>query len=194
MLINLFLNNVWLAIGLWAAMYCMDYIFTLRAARIYQAGAGKHFNFAGGYELNPYFKDDIARLRLLSFRFILALLLTGGLLLIAHSWGFPEAFALIWGALVCMQIAVHFRHIRNLVLFHYASASSGMIGKIEYQHWLSLRVSAAEFLSFSALFLFLFLLWGNYFALGGALGCLSLALRNLIDSRKKNEAGYETEG
>jgi len=51
MLLNLFLNNVWLAIGLWATLYVMDYIFTLKAARMYQEGANQHFMFFGGIEL-----------------------------------------------------------------------------------------------------------------------------------------------
>lgn len=191
MLINFFLTNVWLAIGLWAFLYVMDYVFTLRAARIYQRAANKHFSFEAGYELNPYFKDDIARLRRFSFRFLLMLLWVAGLLLILNSTGFTEGFALAWGALVCTQIAVHFRHIRNLALFHYAAASSGIDGRIAYQHWLSLRLSAVEFLSFTALFLFLFLLWGNYFVLGGALGSLSIALRHLIDSSKKSRGPGE---
>jgi hypothetical protein len=188
MLLALLMDNVWLAIALWVALYCLDYIFTLRAARSYQGRAGKHFSFGGGYELNPFFKDDIAQLRRFSFRFFLMMFFIGGLLLIIHSMGIPEAFALIWGMLVSMQVVVHFRHLRNLALFHYASASRGIEGRIVYQHWLSLRLSAVEFLSFATLFLFIFLLGGNYIALGGALGCFSMSVRHLLDSRKKGTA------
>jgi hypothetical protein len=66
MLLNRFLNNVWLAIGFWAILYVMDYIFTLKAARMYQEGANKHFVFPGGIELNhiskkmsPIFADSV---------------------------------------------------------------------------------------------------------------------------------------
>lgn len=185
MLLNLFLNNVWLAIVSWAILFCADYLFTLKAARIYQKGASRHFLFSGGYELTPYFKEDIAQLRKFSFRFLLILLFNAGLLLILHSLRQPELFAFGWGSLVCVQAAVYFRHMRNLALFHYAWNSKGIAGKIEYEHWLSLRLSAVEMASFTIFFLILFLLWGNFFFLGGAIACLSVALRHLKASRKK---------
>jgi hypothetical protein len=184
MLLDLFLNNAWAAIGLWAFLYCLDYAFTFKAAKIYKAGAGKHFGFAGGYELNPFFQNDIAQLRRFSFRFFLLLLLVSGLLLILHSTGFREYFAFVWGLMICLQLTVHFRHLRNLAVFYYAKDSKGVNGRIEYEHWLSLRLSSIELLCFSVFYLFLFLLWGNLFVLGGATGCLVLALRNLFDSRR----------
>ena len=184
MLLNLFLNNVWLAIGLWAILYVMDYIFTLSTARIYKEGASKHFMFPGGIELNPYFKEDIANLRRFSFRFFLMLFFVGGLLLIAHSVDLPEVFALAWGMFVWIQIANHFRHIRNLMVFHYARTSTGVSGQMRYEPWLSLRLSALDMFSFAGLFLILFLFWGSFFVLGGAIGCLLFALTHLIDSKK----------
>lgn len=188
MLINLFLRNVWLAIGLWAVLYVMDYIFTLKAARMYQEGASKHFMFPGGYELNPFFKEDVAQLRQFSFRFFLMLFFVGGLLLIAHILDVPDFFAFVWGSLVWLQIANHFRHLRNLMVFHYARTSSGVSGEIQYQHWLSLRLSALDMFSFAVLFLVLFLFWGSYFVLGGALGCFVLSLRHFVDSKKSRRS------
>ncbi|MDQ2936273.1 MAG: hypothetical protein M3R67_02070 [Acidobacteriota bacterium] len=184
MLLDFFLNKAWAAIGLWALLYCLDYAFTYKAAKIYKAGAGKHFGFGGGYELNPFFKDDIAQLRRFSFRFFLLLLLVAGLLLILHGTGLREYFAFVWGLMICLQLTVHFRHLRNLAVFYYAKDSQGVNGRIEYEHWLSLRLSSIEFFYFSVFYLFLFLLWGNLFMLGGATGCLVLALRHLYDSRR----------
>ncbi|MGH9905324.1 MAG: hypothetical protein ACRD8U_07045 [Pyrinomonadaceae bacterium] len=179
-----FLNNVWLAIAVWAILYLMDYIFTLKAASMYQAGASKHFSFLGGYELNPVFKKDIAGLRRFSPRFWLLLFVMGGLFLATHSLFSPEAFAFVWGMFVGIQIAIHLRHIRNLVLFHYARNSRGMDGRIEYQHWLSLRLSAIELLSFSALFLLFYIFSQSLFMLGGFAGCFLMGLRHLLDSIK----------
>ena len=187
MLLNFFLNNVWLAIGLWASLYLVDYIFTLTAARMYYAGVDEHLTFSGGYELNPVFRDDIRGLRLFSFRFWLLMLFVGGLLLILHSLDLPEVFSFVWGMFVCIQIAIHLRHIRNLAVFYHARDSKGMSGRIEYQHWLSLRLSSIELFSFSMLFLFLYLFSGTFFILGGAAGCLSLALRHLFDSFKEEK-------
>ena len=187
MLLNLFLNNVWLAIGLWCVMYLMDYVFTLKAAHMYQAGAKKHFKFAGGYELNPFFKEDIAFLRRFSPRFWFLLFLVSGLLLLLHRLNFPEGFTFAWGMLVGLQLAIHCRHVHNLMVFYYALDSNGVSGYIEYQHWLSLRLSSIGLFSFSILFLFLFLFLGTFFLLGAAVGCFSLALRHFLDSAKANK-------
>ena len=104
----------------------------------------------------------------------------------------PQLFAFVWGTFVWIQIANHFRHIRNLMVFHYARTSTVVSGQIQYQPWLSLRLSALDMFSFVILFLILFLFWGSFFILGGAIGCLSLALRYLIDS-KKSKLSPQTE-
>lgn len=184
MFLSTVLSNAWLAVGLWAALFCLDYVLTLKAARMYQMGANKHFIFSGGYELNPYFKEDIARLRSLSFRFLLMLIMVAGFLLIIHA--LAEIFAFVWGMLVGVQLVVQLRHINNLVRFYYARDSRGMTGRIETDHWLSLRLSAAGFLSFAILFLFLFLLLGSLVLLGATVGCFSVSLRHFFDSARKN--------
>jgi hypothetical protein len=184
MVLDFLLDNVWAAIGLWAFLYCLDYTLTFKAAKIYRAGAGKHFGFAGGYELNPYFQDDIAKLRRFSFRFFLLLFFVSGLLLILHNTGLRDYFAFSWGLLVCLQFTVHFRHLRNLAIFYYAKDSKGVSGKIEYEHWVSLRLSSIEFFTFSVFYFFLFLLWVNPFILGATVGCAVLAIRHLFDSRR----------
>jgi len=80
MILEFLLTHAWLAIGLWILFYCVDYLLTIKAARMYQAGANNHIAFAGGYELNPIFQKDIATLRRFSYRFFLLLLLFGGIL------------------------------------------------------------------------------------------------------------------
>jgi hypothetical protein len=186
-LLDLFLNNIWLAISLWAGLYCLDYIFTMTSARFYRDGAKQHYSFPEGIELNPFFQDDVAKIRTFSFRFFLLLFFVAGLLLIAYELNIPWAFALVWGMFVGIQLANHCRHIRNLIVFFYARQSAGVSGKIQYEHWFSLRLSSVDFFCFGVLFLLLFLFWGNLFVLGATLGCLSLALRHLIDSVRKRK-------
>jgi hypothetical protein len=185
-LLDSLLNNVWLAIGIWAALYCLDYAFTIKAARLYRDGAHQHFVFPEGIELNPFFQDDIAKMRTFSFRFFLMLFFIGGLLLIGSM--IPEMFAVLWGVFVGIQLANHCRHLHGLAAYLHARESVGMSGKIQYEHWLSLRLSSVDFFSFGLLFLILFLFWGHLFALGAGVGCLLLALRQLIDSIKKRKS------
>jgi membrane protein implicated in regulation of membrane protease activity len=192
-LLDLFLNNVWLAIGVWVGLSCLDYIFTMTAARFYRDGAQQHYVFAEGIELNPFFREDVAKISKISFRFLLSLFFSVGLLLIVYELDIPEAFAFIWGMLVGIHLANHCRHIRNLVVFSYARRSNGVSGKIQYEYWFSLRLSAVDFCCFGMLFLLLFLIWGHLVVLGATAGCLSLALRHFIDSIKKQKSLPKTE-
>ena len=187
-LLDLFLNNIWLAIAAWAILYCLDYIFTMTSARFYRDGAQKHYAFPEGIELNPFFRDDVAKIRTFSFRFFLLLFFVAGFLLIIYELNVPEAFAVVWGMFVGIQLANHCRHIRNLVVFFYARRSAGVSGKIQYEHWFSLRLSSVDFLCFGVLFLILFLFWGHFFMLGATVGCLSLAFRHLLDSVRKGKS------
>ena len=187
-LLDLFLNNIWLAIAAWTALYCLDYFFTITTARFFRDGAQQHFAFSEGIELNPIFRDDVAKVRKFSFRFFLLLFFVAGLLLIFYTLNLPEIFAVIWGMFVGMQVANHCRHIHNLVVFYHALRSVGLSGKIQYEHWFSLRLSSIDFLCYGVLFLILFLFWGHPFAFGASLGCLSLALRHFIDSFKNRKS------
>ena len=191
MLLNLFNEKPWVSIGCWAAFFCVDYALTLSGARMYQAKAGKHYLFSGGYELNEFFKDDIARLRPFSFRFFLMLLFVVGLMLISFVVG-PEIFELTWGMFIGLQLSVLFRHILNLTLFYYASRSAGIEGRIQIEHWLSLRLAAIESLAFSLVFIAIYFLADKTFLLGGAAGCLLLAHRLLADSYQQRKASVSS--
>jgi hypothetical protein len=165
----------------------------MTSARFYRDGAKRHYSFPEGIELNPFFQDDVAKIRTFSFRFFLLLFFVAGLLLIAYELNVPWAFALVWGMFVGIQLANHCRHIRNLIVFFYARQSAGVSGKIQYEHWFSLRLSSVDFFCFGVLFLLLFLFWGNLFVLGATLGCLSLAFRHLIDSVRKRKLSPKDE-
>jgi hypothetical protein len=193
MLLNQFLNHAWLAVGAWAVIYCSDYFLTHAAARLYQAGVTKHFVFAGGYELNPHYQEEVALLRRFSFRFFLDLVAYSAFLLIIHAPEIPELFAFVWGMYVGAQFPAHIRHFRNLVLFRHALRSEGMAGRIEYQHWLSLRLSSIDILSFAVFYVVLFLICDSYAFLGGAAGCLLLGLQQFRSSRKREQAQAQAE-
>src|SRR6266849_7562479 len=69
-------DNPWFALAAWLLSYVADYFLTLYSARIYREGARDHFAFEGSLELTPYYQADIDRLRRVSPRFILAVLLS----------------------------------------------------------------------------------------------------------------------
>ena len=102
-----------------------------------------------------------------------------------HNSGLTSLFSVLWGGLVLSQFAIHLRHLRNLILFRYASRSIDIQGRIQYARWLLLRLSSIEFFGFGLMFSLAYLFSGSLVILGGAVFCLRIALRHLLLSRHK---------
>src|SRR5262245_12572072 len=128
-----FLNHGWLVTGVWIALFFSDYSLTIAGAKLYASGAREHFTFEGRYELNPYFQADVDQLRRPGFRVLMVMVTYAGLLLIASSSAPRGLYAGFAGALLVPQAAIHFRHLRNVVLFRFAAQSRGMTGRIAYE-------------------------------------------------------------
>jgi hypothetical protein len=193
MLDDFFSNHVGLGVSLWALVYCSDYILTILAARKYEAGAKKHFLVEGGIELTPYFQNDVARRRWISPRFLLALVFSStllGLLGALTKESFHELFAFCLVGYLLLELAVHIRHARNLLLFSYLSRSQGVQGQLTYSRWLTLRVSATELAAFGFAFFLFYLGTGQWAFLGGATLCWVTCLKHLRLSLKAKKASY----
>jgi hypothetical protein len=176
-------ENVWVAISVWTAVYISDYFLSVWAARLYREGAREHVTFTGSLEITPQFQEDINALKTISLRFLRALVFS--VVVIAVAWvisvrwaAIPEAFSVLMGALICLEATAHIRHIRNIAFMKTLVNKQGLKGRIEYPRWLSLRLSAVEILGFAALFLVAFLISGNWFFIGGALSCLLTGLKH----------------
>jgi hypothetical protein len=175
------LTTLWPGLCLWVALYLSDYSFTLKCARLYQAGVNRRIVFEGSYELTPYFQNDIDSLRVVSPRFVAALFVTVAWL--ALVWwlsmqSVPAIYPFCLGLLISVQLALHIRHLRNLFLFRAIVNTETVQGRIEYPRPLTLRISAVELFAFSGLFGVLFFFTQSWFVLGGAIGCLSVALKH----------------
>jgi hypothetical protein len=180
-----FFSNLWPGLVTWSVLYISDYTLTMTCARLYHAGVSEKFGFDGSYELNPYFKKDIDSLKLVSPRFLTMLvmmniLLTAIWLLAAQSFAAVELYSFALGVMILVQLAIHTRHLRNLILFRAATTTTDAVrGRIEYSRALVLRMSATELLTFAGLFFVLYLITPNWFVLGGAVGCLVTAVQHL---------------
>jgi hypothetical protein len=190
------LDNPWFALAAWLLSYVADYYLTLYSARLYQAGARDHFTFEGSLELTPYFQADIDGLRRLSPRFMLALL--SSVLALELVWylsmvvlHLPAFFEFLLGGLVLREAAVIMRHARNIALFRAAlsgrglAAGQGLEGQIHYGRRLSLRLSAIDMFSFTALFGLLAVITGSWALAGGGFACAVTALQHLRRARKR---------
>ncbi len=182
-------NYFWAGMAVWAALFISDYYLTLTCARIYQGGVNQKIAFEGSYEITPQFQRDIDSLKKLSPKFVRAMIF--GLTLLFLIWlasrnVAPEAYAFALGALIGIQLAIHMRHLRNLVLFR-AMASGELDGRMEYPRPLMLRFSAYEMMAFVGFFLVVYLFTLSWFVLGCAMGCLSLAAKHSKWSQKAAE-------
>jgi hypothetical protein len=115
-------------------------------------------------------------------RFVFALLLTlgslGFLWLLNHSSPAPELWQLVLGALIGVQLAIHMRHLRNLILFRAINRADWVNGQIEYGRMGMLRASSWEGFAFSGFYLMLFAFTTSWFILGGAIACFLLGVKH----------------
>src|SRR5215472_3835414 len=176
----------------WSLFYISDYALTIRCARLYRQQ--ETVIFEGSYDITPLFQKDVDSLRAVSPRFVFMLLLALSMLwflwILNENSPAPELYQFMLGALIGVQLAVHIRHLRNLVLFRAINHSDWVRGRIEYGRMGMLRASSWECFAFFCFFLILFAFTRSWFVLGGAIGCFALFVkhRRLASKLHKNPA------
>lgn len=188
MLLDAFHRYFWLVPVVWICVYISDYALTLWGVRLYIGGVQKHYTIQSQYELNPFFQKDIAAQRKLSMRFLIMLLATTFLLIMARIILYGsvpiQAYDFAIGYLLLLEVPVHFRHFRNIMLFQYLSRSQGVNGQITYTSWLNYRISFFDFFLWSLFFGLCFFLNNNWLFLGGVLSCFISAYQHRALSEK----------
>ena len=169
----LYQSPVWLLI-LWTLVYIGDYALTIISARLYRQ-INHIIEYEGSYELTPQFQEDINALRLVSPRFVIALILSWlllgiGWLVFAFWFNMHGLFAMIYGVVMVREAVIYLRHMRNLALFRaLVKDASGLEGQMLYKRWLIYQSSARELWNSGVLFLILAVWVNSYFLLGGAI-------------------------
>jgi hypothetical protein len=185
-LAGFFRDHLWPGLATWVVLYIADYYLTIVGARLHRQGVHEKIVFEGSYELTPYFQKDIDSLRIISPRFIAAMVWLS-LLLSAVWWlsrqllwfNGAKMYLLALGMMILLQLTIHMRHWRNIFLFRSILRNSGVQGRIAYPKALTLRMSSFEVASFAILYFVLFLFTGSWFVLGGVLSCVALSVKNL---------------
>src|SRR6266567_6139218 len=149
------LDNLWSGLVVWTALYVSDYSLTLACARMYRHGVGQKIVFEGSFELTPYFQSDIDALKVVSPRFLVALVI--GWVYLAAIWWLaeqsqPHLYEFVLGAAISSELATHVRHLRNFFLFRAITRTDAVQGRIQYARPIILRMSSVEFLGFAVLF------------------------------------------
>lgn len=182
-------SSPWPGVILWIMLYVSDYYLTIYSARGFRETG--HFHFEDSFELTPIYQKDINVLKPVS-KLHITLLIFYSLSILLIWWFtrqllfFPWTYLLYLGMFLLMEVAIHFRHIRNISLVHQVrrSKGEGIEGQIFYRKWFSYRISAAELYTFSAFFLAVAVLSYSTFFLGGAIMCFALGLKHRSLAKK----------
>jgi hypothetical protein len=183
---DFFLNSPWPGTVAWALIYISDFVLTIACARLRRNVADK-IVLEGSFELNPVFQRDVDSKKFVSPRFLLLLVLTSTLVVIIWALTVPDstkAYSFLLGALMCMELALHVRHLGNLYLFSSRLTAEQLRGRVEYARPLLLRMSSVQILGFTILFAVVFLFTGNWFVAGGAVSCFSLSIKHWLLARR----------
>jgi hypothetical protein len=175
--------NPWPGMILWVILYISDYYLTIYSARGFREIG--HFQFEV-FELTPQYQKEVEALKPVSKLHILLLVLYSLLLLflwwltntiLPFPWTYL-GYLLYLGMFLLLEVAVHFRHLRNVFLIREVKSNGGIEGQIAYRKWFSYKVSAFEFYMFSVLFLLVAILRYSPFFLGGAIMCLGTGFKH----------------
>lgn len=186
---GVFAASPWPMIITWAVIYCLDYVQTIRGARLYAEIGSQHIGFEGSYELNPVFQKDIDRLRWVSPRFV-ALLIGTSILFGAYWWlcqwiVFMEPYLVLCGAFLLLEAVVNMQHVRNIATFRFMRSNPQQIsGRIEYTRQFLYWNRALDFGLFALLFGVIFAFTASWVVAGGALASLIVAGRMLLMRRR----------
>lgn len=187
-------SNPWYGVLCWGLLYISDYHLTIRAARGFREI--DRYRFEGSIELTPQFQEDIDQLNTVSKRHILWLIASSLILLIVWwitrlsiylEWTYP----LYLGMFLLLEVAVHFRHLRNLAIIREIRKHGGVDGQITYKQWFSYRNSANELYITGTFFLLVAVLTFSLFFLGGAIACYGTGLRHAQLAKKVRSAASE---
>lgn len=180
-------TSPWPGLTLWVILYVSDYYLTIYSARGFREIG--HFQFEGSMELTPQFQKDVDQLRPISKRHVVWLFLSSLILLLVW-WITRQSIFLEWtyplymGMFILLEMAVHFRHLRNIAIIREVRRNGGVEGQITYKQWFSYRNSASELYITGTFFLLAAVLTYSLFFLGGAIACYGTGFRHGRLARK----------
>lgn len=186
-------TNPWYGVILWMILYISDYYLTIYSARGFREIG--HFQFEV-FELTPEYQKEVEALKPVS-KLHITLLSLYSLLLLLIWWLTRNIFPFPWnyliyslylGMFLLLEVAVHFRHFRNVLLIREVRKHGGVEGQISYRKAISYRLSAYDFYMFSVLFLFVAAWSYSPFFLGGAIMCLGQGFKHSRLAKKSTAA------
>jgi hypothetical protein len=170
---RLFLSSPWIAAGLNVLAYVVHYYLVIYEAQLYHAAASRVMVYEGWYETSP------GRQRPISWRLIWMILTLGAFT--ALLWWVmvqqvqrPDALMFLMGGWLLLIGMLIIRDLRQITLFRYWRSAGGSKGNLRLSERSTIVTSSTDYQVFAALLLFLLLVTGDLFFLGGAFTCFAV--------------------
>lgn len=152
-----------------------DYVLTLAGARLY----GGTPDARAAYELNPRYRDSVARLRPMPVRLMLRCVLMTALLALMgatlHTATGGMAYAALVGVLIGAYALINGAHIANILVLRQRNKNAGPVTERRRQLDAAYRHFGSSFLPLAVLAAWM----PSLFSVGAALGGLFLAATHL---------------
>ncbi len=173
MLERLFLGSPWIAAVLNVLAYALHYYLTRYEAKLYNIAASNVVTYEGLYETPPGMQRPVG------WRLIWAMLTLG--VFTAFMWWVavqqlqrPDVLTFLMGGWLLLLSMLIIRDLRQITLFRYWRSNGGSKGTLRLSERLSIVTSSTDYQVYAAFFLFLLLITGDLFFLGGAFTCFAV--------------------
>ncbi|HTP11819.1 MAG TPA: hypothetical protein VMP08_26375 [Anaerolineae bacterium] len=172
MLERLFLSSLWIAAGFNVLAYVVHYFLTRYELKLYCAAASKVVTYEGAYETPPGARHPIG------WRLVLVTMTLGAFTAIlwwvmVQQLQRPDALMFLMGGWLLLLGMLIIRDLRQITLFRYWRTVGGSKGSLRLSERLMIVTSSTDYQVFAGFFLFLLLITGDLFFLGGAFTCFA---------------------
>jgi hypothetical protein len=172
MLERLFLSSPWIAAGLNVLAYVVHYYLVIYEAKLYSAAASRVVTYEGLYETSPGVRQPIG------WRLVWVTLTLGTFTAImwwvaVQQLQRSDVLAFLMGGWLLLLGMRIIRDLRQIALFRYWRSAGGSQGTLKLSERLIIVTSSTDYQVHAAFFLFLVLVTGDLFFLGGAFTCFA---------------------
>lgn len=172
MLERLFLSSPWIAVALNVLAYVVHYYLVIYEAKLYHTAASRIVTYEGLYETLPGVRQPIG------WRLIWVTLTLGTFTAIiwwvaVQQLQRPDMLTFLMGSWLLLLGMFIIRDLRQITLFRYWRSTGGSKGTLTLSERLMIVTSSTDYQVYAAFFLFLLLITGDLFFLGGAFTCFA---------------------
>jgi hypothetical protein len=170
---RLFLSSPWIAAGLNVLAYAVHYFLVIYETNLYRAAASKVVTYERSYETPPGMRRPVG------WRLIWVTVTLGAFTAILwwvlmQQLQRPDALIFLMGGWQLLLGMLVIRDLRQITLFRYWRSAGGSKGSLTLSERSTIVTSSTDYQVCAAFFLFLLLVTGDLFFLGGAFTCFAV--------------------